>query len=101
MVLYVQRLTTVIGKLMRVKLRFQGTRWAATLGASGRRRQHIEQRLSKALASSKGDVAGLNINFYMCLTSARESEPNALFDANDIRGSTTMPFEWSVYLDER
>ena len=39
---------------------FQGIRWAATLGASGRRAQHIEERLSKAVSSSKSDVAGLN-----------------------------------------
>lgn len=32
------------------------TRWAATLGAAGRRPQHIEQRLSKAVSSSKGDA---------------------------------------------
>ena len=38
----------------------QGTRWAATLGASGRRAQHIEERLSKAVSSSKSDAAGLN-----------------------------------------
>ena len=33
-----------------------GTRWAATLGASGRLPQHIEDKLHKAVASKNSDV---------------------------------------------